>query len=740
MTQCPHCKKMVPKECHFCIYCMNRLKEEETIRILPRRRFSRRAFLSAVSIAAAALLCGAAGLFYTGRASLPVSGENTVSGTDSELDSELDSSSGNKEGSEPQSRTRSDALFTTLTINNEVIEGCATNQPDIELPDFASVIAEEAFAGQYVIRTIGPTDALTSIRDRAFKGCHNLETFHIGEHTFDIGEAVFDSCVSLRTITCSPDNPFFKSVDGVLYSKDGSRLIAYPAGKRDESFEIPDTVTSIAPWAFSGSVYLRHVSIPASVEELWWPFGNCSALEEITVSPDNPVYTAQEGVLYDKEMKALLAFPAGRNIAEIFKVPESVTVIETNAFLSNRFLKKVVLPEGTEKLEQFAFKNCEALETIVYPTTLKEIDSAAFWGIYTPLVFEGPINQAVKDFTKSNNFEYSSIDSSDIQWSDYSPGADGTQARMKYKDNDTFTAADGTELNISNGVLVSCNTDEEVIKLPDSVTAIGEEAFRGQKTIRQIILPDTVTRIGNEAFGHCSSLEELYIGKNISEIGDTICTHCTSLKEITCDPKNARFMTIDGVLYNKNNTILYMYPPGKEDKSFAVPETVNRIVQWAFAGNSYLTEVTLPSRLKEQSYVLGSCSALEKVLVAEGNQSFVSEDGVLYNADHSILILYPPAKNDTETFMVPDTVKGVEVNAFLENKYLRKIILPEGIEKLYTFSFRECESLEILSCPSTLKSIEEGTFFKTEGITLTGPDNPVTADYAKAAGFAYQPD
>jgi hypothetical protein len=107
----------------------------------------------------------------------------------------------------------------------------------------------------------------------------------IPDRVTDIGEGVFDSCSSLTAITVDARNPAFSSVDGVLFSKDMTTLIAYPGGKKSSSYTIPDSVTSIGDWAFANTP-LTSITLPNSVTSIGFGAFQYTPLTSITF-PDS---------------------------------------------------------------------------------------------------------------------------------------------------------------------------------------------------------------------------------------------------------------------------------------------------------------------------------------------------------------------------------------------------------------------------------------------------------------------
>lgn len=129
--------------------------------------------------------------------------------------------------------------------------------------------------------------SLTRIGEEAFSCSEYLKTINIPKNVKSIGRAAFNSCHSMKTITADSGNLYYKTIDGVLYSKDGTLLHTYPSGKTTSSFSIPSTVVTIGDYAVQFNNYLSEVTIPNSVRSiLWYNFSDCTKIETIVV-PDS---------------------------------------------------------------------------------------------------------------------------------------------------------------------------------------------------------------------------------------------------------------------------------------------------------------------------------------------------------------------------------------------------------------------------------------------------------------------
>ena len=133
------------------------------------------------------------------------------------------------------------------------------------------------------------------------------------------------------------------------------------------------------------------------------------------------------------------------------------------------------------------------------------------------------------------------------------------------------------------------------ITIPASVTSIGNSAFSGCTSLTSITIPSSVTSIENSAFWGCKNLTSVIIPANVTAIGSGVFSDCSSLTSITVDIRNNAYSSVEGVLFNKNKTVLIQYPAGKQVKNYTIPASVTSIERAAFYGCISLTSVTIPS-------------------------------------------------------------------------------------------------------------------------------------------------
>ncbi|MBR6230706.1 MAG: leucine-rich repeat protein [Lachnospiraceae bacterium] len=206
--------------------------------------------------------------------------------------------------------------------------------------------------GHTPAKAIHLPDTLTSIGNYAFRNCVELESLELPAGLTEIGEMAFENCVLL------------------------------------ENVEIPDTVEKIGPYAFAKCTALKTLKLPENVQSIGKGLtAMCDELEEIILPGTNDSYMVVEGVLYGKipeeDSLRLIAYPA--SLPGSYRVCEGTKIISSDAFASSR-LSEVILPEGLERIENYAFYNTPGLHAPAFPDSLKSIGKYAFgaeWNMLT---------------------------------------------------------------------------------------------------------------------------------------------------------------------------------------------------------------------------------------------------------------------------------------------------------------------------------------------------------------------
>ncbi len=157
------------------------------------------------------------------------------------------------------------------------------------------------------------------------------------------------------------------------------------------------------------------------------------------------------------------------------------------------------------------------------------------------------------------------------------------------------------------------------VTVGDSVTTIKDSAFSDCTSLTSVTIPDSVTNIGFNAFSSCTSLTSVTLGDSVTFIGNYAFSGCSSLTTIAVVAENPNYYDVDGVLFNKDITTLILYPCGKDDASYIIPNGITAIKGWAFSWCTSLTSVTIPdSTTTIEESAFSYCTSLTSVTIPEG--------------------------------------------------------------------------------------------------------------------------
>ena len=252
---------------------------------------------------------------------------------------------------------------TVTTVGNSAFYRCK-NLKNIEIPEGVTKIDGSAFIFCSSLEQIKLPQSLVSIGSGAFDNCTSLISVELPDNAI-ISSDTFKECKNLSDIVISDTNNNYIVKNGILYNKNMTRILCYPAGIKDTEFSVPDTVKTIGDFAFYGAKVLESINIPDSVTNIGTDaFGECSGLKEAVI-PDS-VTSMGEAVFY--------------KCTSLEKVKLSVNITSPNpaVFQYCSSLKEVVLPESMKFISFFMFSYCKEITNIVLPDKLNSILSSAF--------------------------------------------------------------------------------------------------------------------------------------------------------------------------------------------------------------------------------------------------------------------------------------------------------------------------------------------------------------------------
>lgn len=231
-----------------------------------------------------------------------------------------------------------------------------------------------------------------------------------------------------------------------------------------------------------------------------------------------------------------------------------------------------------------------------------------------------------------------------------------------------------------------------------------------ESSVTEAIIPDTiagvsVTHIEEYAFENCNSLCNITIPASVTSIGEFAFVRCSNLSSINVDNNNIVYSSsADGVLFNKNQTILITYPQGKEQSSYVIPISVTTIGDWAFDACSALNSITIPTSVTTiGEQVFSNCDGLISIEIPTsvttiGDRAFYSCNGL-------------------SSIKIPSSVTNIGENAFYYCSVLESIEIPSSITSISKGLFWGCGSLRNIEIPTSVTTIGESAFVYCDSLT-----------------------
>ena len=590
---------------------------------------------------------------------------------------------------------------------------------DLVIPEYldghrVTAISADAFYECSSLTSVVIPDSVTSIGREAFYGCSSLTSIVIPDSVTSIGMNAFRSCYNLASVYATSieswvniDFAFGEELERGYASNpciNGADLYI-GTNKLMGDLVIPDGVTEIKSMAFAWCDTITSVVIPGSVTSIGdYAFQSCTNLESIKLGNGlhsigfHAFYNCSKLTsVYVNDIKEWVEiwFDTGARINRHEYKTANPCYNGADLYVGNNKLTgEVVIPDGVQYINPYAFYNFDSITSVVIPDSVKQIGDYAFRGCIN--LMSVTIGNGV---TQIDKYAFSSC---------------------------------GKLSNVTIG---------------NSVWTIGIYAFEYCDSLMSIEIPDSVTYIDDYAFYKCSSLASLTMGNGINKIDKETFYACpiseVYIKDIEAWLKISFTDAISNPLYGGAD----LYLNNIKLTELIIPDNVTSIGDYAFQDCQSLITVVVPDHVTSigkgafikcanlKNIVLGKgvrymydqafygCGSLESITVEEGNTVYHSAGNCLIRTEYKKLIL--GCKNSV--IPTDGSVTAIDQGAFANCSGLTYIVIPNSVTRIGDFAFEFCDNLKSIVIPDSVTSIGSYIFTCCSSLTSVVISNSVTS-------------
>lgn len=658
---------------------------------------------------------------------------------------------------------------TLTTIGDKTFHNCL-QLTTVDIPDSVIYIGGNAFDGTswydnqpdgivrinnvvYKLKGIELTEDILSFDDNviaispyAFDDtniCANITELRVSKNIKNIGDCAFCGCNNLTSIVVDTDNPRYDSrsnCNAIIETVSQTLLLGCP------NTRIPNGVLKISNFAFLHcKENLTSIFIPKSVNYIAdKTFHDCPNLQSIVVDAKNQRYDSRDNcnalIEYDK-----LIVGCQNTI-----IPYGTRTINEYAFKDCKNLHTILIPETVTKIEKYAFDGCGNLKTIFFASnTPPELLDHSFpnnneydnkMNLYINVKHESSFEYQLRRIFPQHSFSFYDFQINDICF---------VIDEIHYIITGLYTVKVFSNVDInrySQDAYKKCthiNIPQivEYNNIVFKVTEIDSNAFENCQHLESITLPDTIIKIGDCAFENCENLTSINIPIGVAEIGERAFCGCNlqsiiipkSVKVIgkyafSCGNNLAEIkIAAQKTQYDSRNNCNAMIETTSNNliigcKNTIIPNDVKIIKQLAFVDSSLTSIIIPPNVIEIEEWAFARCN-LTSINIPDSvthiGESAFCECYFLESVslNHTTKIIedstFQQCVNLT-SIVIPNNINSIGKKAFEDCISLTSITLHDGIKHIGDSAFHNCKNLQSITLPESIVSIGKGAF---EGCT-----------------------